>query len=67
MLKARYTPSRHWAYVFGLKFVLAIGFSTFGVLLEGVLFDLTGGFNAVFIILAGLALAGSAALLFLPD
>jgi MFS transporter, FSR family, fosmidomycin resistance protein len=66
VLIARYSPASRRALVFGLKFVLALGISSLGVLVEGMLFDLTGGFTAVFLTLAGLALAGGAAITLLP-
>lgn len=66
MLIARYTPPRHRSLVFGLKFVLAIGVASLGVLVEGSLFDWTGGFFAVFATLAALALAGAGAIAMLP-
>ena len=66
MLIARYTPHRHRALVFGLKFVLASGVASLGVLIEGRLFDITGGFLAVFATLATLALASAAAIVMLP-
>ncbi|MEK9753165.1 MAG: MFS transporter [Rhodospirillaceae bacterium] len=67
MLIARYTPHRHRALVFGLKFVLASGIASLGVLIEGRLYDMTGGFLAVFAALATLALIGAAAILMLPQ
>jgi FSR family fosmidomycin resistance protein-like MFS transporter len=66
ILVARYTPLNHRALVFGLKFVLATGIASLGVVLEGTLFDLTGGFTALFATLAGLALAGTLAITQLP-
>ncbi len=66
MLIARYTPHRHRALVFGLKFVLASGVASLGVLVEGMLFDLSGGFLAVFATLAAIALAGAVAIAMLP-
>jgi MFS transporter, FSR family, fosmidomycin resistance protein len=66
VLIARYSPAHRRALVFGLKFVLALGVSSLGVLVEGVLFDMTGGFTAVFLTLAGLALAGGMAITLLP-
>ncbi len=66
ILVARYTPSDRRALVFGLKFVLALGISSLGVLLEGAIFDFTGNFTALFATLAGLALAGGIAINHLP-
>ena len=66
VLIARYTPSRRRALMFGLKFVIALGISSLGALLEGVLFDFSGDFALLFATLSGLALVGAGAILFLP-
>jgi len=66
LLIARYTPPRRRAFVYGLKFVLALGVASLGVLVEGFLFDLSGGFGTVFTTLAALALAGGIAIAMLP-
>ena len=66
ILIARYTPMHRRGLVFGLKFVLALGIASMGVMLEGFLFDNSGGFTAVFRVLAGLALMGACAILMLP-
>ena len=66
ILIARYTPMHRRGLVFGLKFVLALGIASMGVMLEGFLFDISGGFTAVFRVLAGLALMGACAILMLP-
>ena len=57
-LVARYAPPNWRALAFGLKFILAFGVSGLGVLLEGKIYDLTGGFDWLFIILACLAVVG---------
>ena len=67
MLIAHYTPVHRRGLVYGLKFVVAIGFASLGTLLEGYLFDLTGEFQAIFFTLAALALAGTIAILILPS
>jgi len=54
-LVARYAPANWRALAFGLKFILAFGVSGLGVLLEGKIYDLTGGFHWLFVILACLA------------
>ncbi len=65
-LVARYAPS-HWrGLVFGLKFVIGFGVGGTGVLLEGLLYDLTGGFYWMFVTLAAIAAVGAAASLLLP-
>ena len=66
ILIARYTPMHRRGLVFGLKFVLALGIASMGVMLEGFLFDISGEFTAVFRVLAGLALMGTCAILMLP-
>jgi len=57
-LVARYAPANWRALAFGLKFILAFGVSGLGVLLEGKIYDLTGGFHWLFVILACLATVG---------
>ena len=54
-LVARYAPSQWRGLAFGLKFILAFGVSGLGVLLEGKLYDYTGDFYWLFIILACVA------------
>ena len=67
ILIARYTPFSRRGLIFGLKFVVAIGISSLGVLLEGFMFDLTGGFFWLFVVLGGLAAIGAVAALLLPS
>ncbi|HEY9079170.1 MFS transporter [Magnetovibrio sp.] len=57
-LIARYAPKDWRALAFGLKFILAFGVSSLGVLLEGKVYDLTGGFYWLFIVLACIATVG---------
>jgi len=66
VILARYVPPSRRALAFGFKFVLAIGFSTLGVQLEAVLFDSTGEFYWLYMLLAGISLAGAFAALVLP-
>jgi MFS transporter, FSR family, fosmidomycin resistance protein len=66
-LVARYSPSNWRGLAFGLKFILAFGISGFGVQLEGVLYDLTGGFTSLFVVLAAVAAVGFAAACLLPS
>jgi MFS family permease len=66
-LVARYTPSRWRATVFGLKFVVALGLSALGVPLIALIFKETGGFEAVFLAMAGFAATALAIALFLPS
>jgi len=55
MLFARYVPSQWRSFAFGIKFIVALGIAGLGVKLEGWLYDLTGGFYALFVVLAALA------------
>ncbi|MCW8916861.1 MAG: MFS transporter [Magnetovibrio sp.] len=57
-LVARYAPKDWRALAFGLKFILAFGISGLGALLEGQLYDLTGGFYWMFVVLACIATVG---------
>ena len=66
MLFTRYTPGRWRSLAFGLKFIVALGIATVGVRIEGWLYDTTGGFQALFTLLATLALAGMVIALLIP-
>jgi MFS transporter, FSR family, fosmidomycin resistance protein len=66
-LVARYAPPNRRGLAYGLKFVIALGLSGFGVKLEGMIFDATGGFFWLFVLLSALAAAASAIAFFLPD
>ncbi len=66
MLFSRYTPGRWRSLAFGLKFIVALGIATIGVRIEGWLYDMTGGFQALFTALAAIALAGVAIALLIP-
>jgi len=57
-LIARYAPKDWRALAFGLKFILAFGVSSLGVLMEGMIYDLTGGFYWLFIVMACIATVG---------
>ncbi len=65
-LVALYAPSRWRGVAFGLKFILAFGVSALGVKLEGVLYDATGDFTWLFVVLAAIAAVAGAAGLLLP-
>ena len=65
-LIARYAPIQWRGLAFGLKFILAFGVSGLGVLLEGRLYDYTGGFYWLFIVLACIAVVATAAATLLP-
>jgi MFS family permease len=66
-LVARYTPSHRRGLAYGLKFVVALGFGSLGIELEGMLFDATGGFTLLFSILACLALTATLIAFLLPS
>jgi MFS family permease len=65
-LVARYAPKDWRGLVFGLKFVIGFGFAGVGTLLEGALYDLTGGFYWLFVILAAVAAVGGLTSILLP-
>ena len=65
-LVARYSPKDWRGFAFGLKFILAFGISGLGVQMEGMLYDLTGGFHWLFMVLAAVAIVGFAACFLLP-
>lgn len=52
LLLARYTPAKWRGTAFGLKFVLSFGVSGLGVPLVSVMRAATGGFEALFVLLA---------------
>ncbi|MHA1598646.1 MAG: MFS transporter [Alphaproteobacteria bacterium] len=66
-LVARYAPSQWRGLAFGLKFILAFGVSGFAVLMEGKLYDATGGFFTLFVVLASIATVAVAAGFLLPN
>jgi len=66
-LVARYAPAKWRGFVFGMKFILAFGIGGLGWLLEGQMYDLTGGFTWLFVILASLAAVALAAAVLLPS
>jgi MFS transporter, FSR family, fosmidomycin resistance protein len=65
-LLVRYTPGRWRATAFGAKFVLSLGVSALGLPLVAVVFDRTGDFAWLFVVLALFATAIVAAGAFLP-
>ena len=66
-LVARYAPSNWRGLAFGMKFVLAFGVSALGVKMEAALYDLTGGFFWLFVVLGAIAGIGVAAAWLLPS
>ncbi|MBX6368937.1 MAG: MFS transporter [Rhodospirillales bacterium] len=67
LLLARYTPGRWRATAYGAKFVLALGVSAAGVPLVGYIYDATGAFWWVFMVLAATAALVALAAMFLPS
>jgi MFS family permease len=65
-LLARYTPAQWRATAFGAKFLLALGVSAIGVKLVARIYDGTGSFAPLWLILAGCAAFVAIAGLFLP-
>jgi FSR family fosmidomycin resistance protein-like MFS transporter len=65
-LLVRYTPGRWRATAFGAKFVLSLGVASLGVPLVAFIYDRTGDFAWLFLVLAVLAALIVAAGLFLP-
>jgi MFS family permease len=55
LLLARFSPRRHQGLAFGLKFVLAFGAGPLAIGFVSTVTEATGGFNGVFLSLAGLA------------
>ncbi|MSO93365.1 MAG: MFS transporter [Rhodospirillales bacterium] len=66
VLVTRYSPRRWRGLAFGLKFILSFGLAGLGVVMEGTLYDLTGGFYWLFVVMAGFAVAGWVSGLWLP-
>jgi MFS family permease len=66
-LIARYTPTQWRGVAYGMKFVFMFGFGGVGVMMEGVLYDLTGGFYWMFVLLAAIAVLACVAALGLPS
>jgi len=65
-LLARYTPA-HWrGRVFGAKFMLTLGVSSFGVALIPIVYRMTGSLDSLFLAMTVLALAAGTAALRLP-
>lgn len=67
LLLARYTPARWRGTAFGLKFVLSFGVSGLGVPLVAVMRGTTGGFEALFMLLAAAAALVALAAAWLPS
>ncbi len=66
-LVARYSPVEWRATVYGATFVVGLGVSALGIPMVALIYDMTGGFTWLFVILSGLALVVFAAGLILPS
>jgi MFS family permease len=66
-LISRFSPAKWRATAFGAKFAVALGVSALGVPLVAVIYDNTGGFYWLFVILGALAAILAAAAMLLPS
>ena len=66
MLLARFTPERHHALAFGVKFVLAFAIAPVSLALVALVQERTGEFVWLFAVLAGVTLLAGLAAAFLP-
>jgi len=66
MLVARYTPLEWRGLAYGAKFVLALGIGGLTVELAGWLFDATGGFDLLYVLLTGAAALATVGAVLLP-
>jgi len=66
ILLARYAPSNRHGLVFGSKFLLGFGFSSFGIYLSGFIFDVNGSFILLYFLLVLLATTVAVIAFFLP-
>ncbi len=66
MLVARYTPFEWRALAYGAKFVLALGIGGVTVHVAGIVYDRTGGFDALYMTFAVLAILAAVAAAALP-
>ncbi|HTH17457.1 MAG TPA: MFS transporter [Magnetospirillum sp.] len=67
LLLAKYTPAKWRGTAFGLKFVLSFGVSGLAVPLVSLIRVASGGFEVLFVLLAGAALVVAAAAALLPS
>ncbi|MCH9675663.1 MAG: MFS transporter [Gammaproteobacteria bacterium] len=67
MLVARYTPFKWRSLAYGSKFVLALGVGGLTVKVAGDLFDATGSFTQLYVMLGAAAACATAAALLLPS
>jgi MFS family permease len=67
LLLARLSPRRHHSLAFGMKFVLAFGAGPLAIGFVSRVNAITGGFTAVFVTLAGLAVLACSIAVALPN
>ncbi len=67
MLLSRFSPQQHRSLAFGIKYVISFGLAPLALLLVSVVHERSGGFGALFLILAGLAAVVTMSGLLLPD
>ena len=65
-LFARYSPPKWRSTAFGVKFVLALGVAAVAIPLIAWIYETTGGFIWLFVMLAGVAVMASVAAALLP-
>ena len=65
-LVAQHVPSRWHATAFGARFVASLGVSACSIPLVGLIFDTTGGFVWLFVVMSALAIVAAAVALLLP-
>lgn len=66
LLLARFTPGKYRGLAYGAKFILTFGVGPLAVQLVAASYRLTGGFDGLFVVLAGLAGIAFLAALLLP-
>ncbi len=66
VLLARYTPGRHRGLAYGAKFVLSFGAGPVAVQMVAALYEWTGDFDGLFVVLSVLAASAVAAAVMLP-
>ena len=66
-LLAHFTPSKWRATAYGAKFVLSLGVSATAIPLVAVVYEATGGFTTLFLLLGVLAALVALAAIFLPN
>ncbi len=66
MLLSRFSPQKHRSLAFGVKYVISFGLAPLALLLVSAVHERSGGFGALFLILAGLAAVVTLSGLLLP-